>query len=90
MRYSKGSLKPAEIRTEMQKVMQVDAAVYRTGESLGEGVRKIDAVAATMDQVNIVFYCLVCGLVWLCSTDKKNVNSFIHSSVYLYICNRLD
>ena len=53
LRYSKGSMKPAEIRTEMQKVMQNNAAVYRTGEVLAEGVEKIDKVAATMDQIGL-------------------------------------
>ena len=32
------------MRAEMQKSMQKDAAVFRTGESLGEGRRRISAV----------------------------------------------
>jgi succinate dehydrogenase flavoprotein subunit len=53
IRYSKGPRKPAEIRTDMQRVMQNNAAVFRTGEVLKEGVQKIDAVAATMPQMGI-------------------------------------
>jgi succinate dehydrogenase (ubiquinone) flavoprotein subunit len=53
IRYSKGARKPAEIRTDMQRVMQNNAAVFRTGEVLKEGVEKIDAVAATMPQIGI-------------------------------------
>ncbi|MEM9333414.1 MAG: FAD-binding protein, partial [Pseudomonadota bacterium] len=38
LRYSKGSLLTSEIRLEMQKNMQNNAAVFRTGETLKEGV----------------------------------------------------
>jgi succinate dehydrogenase (ubiquinone) flavoprotein subunit len=51
--HSKGPRKPAEIRTDMQRVMQNNAAVFRTGEVLKEGVQKIDAVAATMPDIGL-------------------------------------
>ncbi len=38
LRNAKGSRRTAEIRLEMQKIMQRDAAVFRTGETLREGV----------------------------------------------------
>ena len=41
LRNAKGSRSTAEIRLEMQKTMQRDAAVFRTGESLSEGVRAL-------------------------------------------------
>ena len=44
LRNAKGSRGTAEIRLEMQKIMQRDAAVFRTGETLKEGV---DALAKT-------------------------------------------
>ncbi len=44
LRNSKGSRSTAEIRLEMQKTMQRDAAVFRTGKTLQEGV---DALAKT-------------------------------------------
>lgn len=53
MRFSKGPMKPSEIRTNMQSVMQNNAAVYRTGEVLAEGVEKIDAVAESMSQIGV-------------------------------------
>jgi len=43
-RNSKGATRPAELRLKMQKTMQNDCAVFRTGESLAEGVKNIDAV----------------------------------------------
>src|SRR6187397_1448588 len=41
LRNSKGSRPTAEIRLEMQKVMQKDAAVFRTGTTLADGVRDL-------------------------------------------------
>merc|ERR1712028_270852 len=45
LRYRNGTIPTAEIRNEMQFAMQEHAAVYRDGESLQEGVVKIDEVA---------------------------------------------
>lgn len=41
-RHAKGGTTTAQLRLEMQKTMQDHAAVFRTGESLNEGVVKID------------------------------------------------
>ncbi len=41
-RRAMASRSTAEIRLEMQKVMQADAAVFRTGESLQEGMQKLE------------------------------------------------
>ncbi len=38
----KGSLSTADLRLQMQKTMQNHAAVFRTGETLNEGVKMID------------------------------------------------
>ena len=37
----------------MQRVMQDDAAVFRTQETLAEGVKKIDEVAARLDNLKV-------------------------------------
>lgn len=42
LRNAKGNLGTAEIRRNMQKIMQSDAAVFRTQSSLEEGCSKID------------------------------------------------
>src|SRR4029077_15721529 len=41
------------IRLEMQKTMQLDAAVFRTGESLGQGIERIGATFASFTGVRI-------------------------------------
>jgi succinate dehydrogenase / fumarate reductase flavoprotein subunit len=51
VRQAKGKLKTAEIRLAMQRVMQNDCAVFRTQETLEQGVRKIADVAASMSDI---------------------------------------
>jgi len=45
-RHASGSTPTAELRREMQRAMQLDAAVFRTGLSLDEGVAKLRAIHA--------------------------------------------
>jgi len=52
-RYAKGSIPTAELRLRMQKVMQNNCAVYRTGETLEEGSKLIHEVWAARDQVGV-------------------------------------
>ncbi|HSQ68527.1 MAG TPA: succinate dehydrogenase flavoprotein subunit [Steroidobacteraceae bacterium] len=51
LRNARGPRRTADIRLDMQKVMQNHAAVFRAGESLEEGVRKLDAVFASFGEV---------------------------------------
>ena len=53
MRHAKGNVPTAELRLEMQKTMQSDAAVFRTDKTLAEGVAKMAKVAAKMDDLNV-------------------------------------
>jgi succinate dehydrogenase (ubiquinone) flavoprotein subunit len=50
-RYANGSISTAEIRGNMQRVMQNNAAVFRTGATLQEGVKLIDEVFAQQSQL---------------------------------------
>src|SRR6202043_1654850 len=43
-RHAKGSRRTADVRLAMQRVMQSDAAVFRTGESLNDGKRRLAEV----------------------------------------------
>jgi succinate dehydrogenase / fumarate reductase flavoprotein subunit len=52
-RYAKGSVPTAELRLQMQKVMQNHCAVYRTGETLEEGSKLIHQVWAAKDQLAV-------------------------------------
>ena len=53
VRNANGELATATIRDNMQRTMQSDAAVFRTGETLAEGVTKIRAIRGSFADVNI-------------------------------------
>jgi len=52
-RHAKGTVPTAELRLEMQKTMQQDAAVFRTDETLAEGVEKMYGVAGKLDDISV-------------------------------------
>ena len=53
LRHAKGELRTADIRLDMQRTMQNDAAVFRTAETLQEGVTNIGRVYDSFEQVNV-------------------------------------
>ena len=53
LRNADGSRPTAEIRLEMQKTMQQHAAVFRTGDSLEAGIKKLDATYASFPDVKV-------------------------------------
>jgi succinate dehydrogenase / fumarate reductase, flavoprotein subunit len=53
LRHAKGNIGTADLRLEMQKTMQADAAVFRTDKTLAEGVVKMTAVAGKMDDIHV-------------------------------------
>jgi succinate dehydrogenase / fumarate reductase flavoprotein subunit len=53
VRHAKGPRKTAEIRLDMQRVMQNNCAVFRTAEVLREGVSRIDVVANSFADLGI-------------------------------------
>ena len=53
LRNAKGKTPTAAIRLEMQRVMQAHAAVFRTGESLQEGITKLERVFASFADVQV-------------------------------------
>ncbi len=59
LRNAKGTVPTAELRLEMQKTMQADAAVFRTSKTLSEGVDKMTAIAAKMDDLQVTDTSLV-------------------------------
>jgi succinate dehydrogenase flavoprotein subunit len=53
LRNAKGKTSTAQIRLSMQRVMQTHAAVFRTGDSLQEGVHKLAEVIASFADVSV-------------------------------------
>jgi succinate dehydrogenase / fumarate reductase, flavoprotein subunit len=52
-RYAKGGTSTAVLRATMQKAMQEDAAVFRTGETLRSGRARVQKVWEGMDDVAV-------------------------------------
>jgi succinate dehydrogenase / fumarate reductase flavoprotein subunit len=52
-RNANGGSPTAELRLDMQRVMQADAAVFRTDKTLSEGVTKIDGVYDRMKDIKV-------------------------------------
>src|SRR5471032_3049570 len=52
-RTAKGHTPTAELRTAMQKAMQEDAAVFRTGETLAQGEKRIAAIYAQLGDISV-------------------------------------
>ncbi|MEM9754609.1 MAG: succinate dehydrogenase flavoprotein subunit [Pseudomonadota bacterium] len=53
IRHADGDVPTADLRLEMQKTMQQDAAVFRTDKTLAEGVEKMEAVARKMPDIKV-------------------------------------
>ncbi|MCZ8063008.1 succinate dehydrogenase flavoprotein subunit [Silanimonas sp.] len=59
LRFAKGATPTADIRLNMQRIMQNDAAVFRTGETLQQGVSKINAAFKSFEDVKVTDRSLV-------------------------------
>ena len=59
LRHAKGNVATAELRLEMQKTMQADAAVFRTSETLKQGVKAMTEIAGKMDDLKVTDRSLV-------------------------------
>ena len=59
LRFAKGGTPTADIRLNMQRIMQNDAAVFRTGETLQQGVSKIQQAFKSFEDVKVTDRSLV-------------------------------
>ncbi|ESW61574.1 MAG: succinate dehydrogenase [Rhodobacter sp. CACIA14H1] len=59
MRHANGGTPTAELRLEMQKTMQSDAAVFRAEATLAEGERKMTVIAGKMGDLKVTDRSLV-------------------------------
>ena len=53
LRHADGTRPTAEIRLEMQRIMQNHAAVFRTGETLEEGMQLLRKTFASLDELKV-------------------------------------
>ena len=60
LRFANGSVSTADLRLRMQKTMQNHAAVFRTGEVLAEGCKKMSDLWPELHDIKVTDR----GLVW--------------------------
>ncbi len=53
LRHANGATPTAELRLDMQRTMQADAAVFRTSKTMAEGVDKMTAIAGRMADIRV-------------------------------------
>jgi succinate dehydrogenase / fumarate reductase flavoprotein subunit len=53
VRHAKGGTGTAQLRGEMQRAMQEDAAVFRASDTLAQGVRRMTEIAGKMDDLRV-------------------------------------
>jgi len=70
LRNAKGGTPTAQLRLDMQKAMQEDAAVFRTGESLASGVARLDKIHGQRGDIQVTDR----GMIW--NTDLVETLEF--------------
>ena len=95
LRHAKGSKRTAEIRLDMQRTMQRNAAVFRSGEVLQEGIKELTTVYAAFKDVNVSDRSLIwnsdlaetlelenlleCAMVSICSAENRKESRGAHA-----------
>jgi len=82
LRFKEGSLATAEIRGDMQQVMQNHAAVYRTSKSLEEGKVEIDRVVDSFDEVSVTDKSLVWNTDLIETLELRNLLACASTTMY--------
>ena len=59
IRNANGGAPTAELRLDMQKTMQADAAVFRTSKTMAEGLEKMTSISAKLDDLHVTDRSLV-------------------------------
>jgi succinate dehydrogenase / fumarate reductase flavoprotein subunit len=79
IRYADGSLPTATIRKNMQRVMQTNAAVFRTQETLAEGAKKMKEVYDSYKELKVSDHGLVFNtdLVEACELDNLRAQALV-------------
>ena len=74
-RHAKGDINVGALRLEMQQAMQRYAAVFRSGESLSDGVKQMDEIASQISSVGITDRSLVWNTDLIESLELENLMS---------------
>jgi succinate dehydrogenase/fumarate reductase flavoprotein subunit len=53
IRHNNGDIPTADLRLKLQKAMQDKAAVFRTGQTLAEGVQEVNQIVKDFDNIKV-------------------------------------
>jgi len=85
LRHADGSASTADIRLDLQRAMQRDAAVFRTKDTMEEGRDKVDAIQQSLDQIKVSDRSLIWNSDLVESLELENLvacaQATIHSAV---------
>ncbi|MQX35747.1 succinate dehydrogenase flavoprotein subunit [Roseospira navarrensis] len=82
LRTANGARLTSAIRLDMQKAMQTDAAVFRTAESLSQGVKSVDAIAETVADIKVADRSLVFNTDLVEALELENLLACAKATVY--------
>ena len=82
VRHAKGSTTTAELRTQMQKIMQEDAAVFRTQETLEQGCRRMDEAWTGLSDIHVTDKSLIWNTDLMETLELENLMANAITTVY--------
>lgn len=82
IRHAKGGTPTAELRLQMQRAMQNNAAVFRTRDVLAEGCREIDRVWGGMDDLRVSDRSLIWNSDLVESLELENLMICAKATIY--------
>ncbi|MCI5044147.1 MAG: succinate dehydrogenase flavoprotein subunit [Aquisalinus sp.] len=82
VRHAKGSTTTAELRTQMQKIMQEDAAVFRTQETLEQGCRRMDEAWTGLSDLHVTDKSLIWNTDLMETLELENLMANAITTVY--------
>ena len=82
LRHANGSQKTADIRIGMQRIMQNNAAVFRTSEVLKEGVELIDKSAENLKDLNVSDQSLIWNSDLVETLELENLMACAKATMY--------
>lgn len=82
LRHAKGSTPTAELRLEMQRAMQDNAAVFRTSDVLAEGCEKIDKVWDGISDISVTDTSMIWNSDLVESLELENLMICAKATIY--------
>ena len=82
LRHANGSQKTADVRIGMQRIMQNNAAVFRTSEVLKEGVELIDKSAENLKDLNVSDQSLIWNSDLVETLELENLMACAKATMY--------